>query len=257
MFAFIFTFNLKQADPLQLKNLLSVIKLGHLDRKCDLENIHLSALNPAKTSQVERPPTKMVVLNRKDYPITTNFPKSLESLQIMHCKLTKVDSRILGLKNLRCLDLSNNHMRDLPDSIGQLSQLSELKLANNQITKIPLGLLNGSLKHSLQALDLSSNQLVMLPPQITDFTNMVHLKVCDNQLRCLPGHIGEMTRLRYLFAGNNQLHFLPLSFTKLTLDEVDMYGNDFHGSGMFPSTQPEGYFPSFVEITARAVKKHR
>ena len=199
----------------------------------------------------------MVVTNRKDYPVTTSFPKSLESLQIMHCKLRKVDSRILNLKNLRCLDLSNNHISNLPESIGSLSQLAELQLSNNQLDKIPLGLLNGSLKHSLHSLDLSSNQFKMLPPQLVEFNNLVNMKVNDNQLLCLPWNIGQMSKLRFIFAGNNKLQFLPFSFTRLALEEVDMFGNEFGGSGMFPSTQEEGYFPSFVEIAARAVKKYR
>ncbi|XP_072030341.1 leucine-rich repeat protein 1-like [Amphiura filiformis] len=248
---------ISKADPLQLKNILSVIKLGHLDRNCDLEKIHLTTLNPAKTSQVERLPTKMVVHSRKDYPVTTNFPKTLESLQIMHCKLKKVDSRILELRNLKCLDLSNNNLAKLPDSVGRLNQLAELKLANNQLDRIPLGLLNSSLKHSLQALDLSGNQFKMLPSQLTEFTNLVHLKVNDNQLLCLPWNMGQLTRLKFFWAGNNKLQFLPYSFTRLALEEVDMFGNGFQGSGMFPSTQDEGYFPSFVEIAARAVKKYR
>ena len=48
----------------------------------DLDNITLSSLAPASAKNLEPPKTSLVILNKKDYPLTTNFPSSLESLQV-------------------------------------------------------------------------------------------------------------------------------------------------------------------------------
>ena len=66
---------------IQLKSFLSVIKLALQGKS--LDNITLSSLAPASTKNLEPPKTSMVVLNKKDYPLTKNFPSSLESLQVI------------------------------------------------------------------------------------------------------------------------------------------------------------------------------
>ena len=69
-----------QADVIQLKSFLSVLRLAVQGKS--LDNITLSSLAPASAKNLEPPKTSMIILDKKDYPTTKNFPSSLESLQV-------------------------------------------------------------------------------------------------------------------------------------------------------------------------------
>ncbi|XP_033634116.1 leucine-rich repeat protein 1-like [Asterias rubens] len=250
---------ISKADPLQLKNFLSVLKLGCQGSK--LEKVHLSTLTPATSAQVERPKTKMVILQRSDYPIRERFPKGLESLRVNGCSLSRIDSRILGLKHLRALDLSKNRIRTLPDDPGQSTALVELKLADNLLERLPPALCLSSLRNTLQFLDLAGNNLKFLPPQICEMTSLLRLHVANNQLTTLPENFGRLEKLRFFSAQENQMVVLPFSFMDLSMDEVDLSGNCFQlaeqeaSASHMQRTSEE--FPTLLEVTARSIKKQR
>ena len=85
------------------------------------QNIFLfvQGLNPASTSQVAKTKTKLVITNKRDYPITTSFPSTLEHLACHDTNLKRVDSRILKLKHLTHLDLSPNADREFPQELNR------------------------------------------------------------------------------------------------------------------------------------------
>ena len=72
------------ADVVALKAFLNVLKKvlelkpGQDDQLEKLIELNMSALVPATTSQVTKEKTKLVITNKKDYPITTNFPHTLK-----------------------------------------------------------------------------------------------------------------------------------------------------------------------------------
>jgi len=57
----------------------------------------------------------------------------------------------------------------------------------------------------LGQLDLDSNQLTALPPEIGQLTALTGLSVADNQLTALPPEIGQLTALTRLLVWGNQL----------------------------------------------------
>lgn len=242
------------ADPIQLKSFLSVVRLGHQGN--DLSKVTLSSLAPASAKQVEKPKTKMVVLTRKDYPITTGFPTSLTSLRVSDCMLKRIDSRMLRLYNLRSLDLSGNHLKTLPDDFHGLDHLSELRLANNHLEDLPVGFCSGPLSRTLNLLDLSGNRLKMLRSEFCLLEALVTLRLDSNQLKCLPHGINRMTGLRFISAVGNKLQTLPASFTQLRLESLDLSGNEFIQAG--PSSAIDRLqFPTLLECAAKAIHKHR
>ncbi|XP_042611553.1 LOW QUALITY PROTEIN: leucine-rich repeat protein 1-like [Cyprinus carpio] len=216
---------LSKADISSLKSFLSAARLAH--RGSDTDSLPLSALGPARTRDVEKPKKKLSILTKKDYPLTSSFPYSLEQLQVSYCRLTRVDLRMLSLRVLRRLDLSNNHIKKLPSTIGDLSCLAELILHNNQLESFGDGLCSSTLQTSLQHLDLSQNQLKVLPARFCQLQQLVNLKLDQNKLLWLPFHIGRLSKLRFLSAAHNQLTVLPASFRKLCLENLDLFGNRF------------------------------
>ena len=51
------------------------------DEELDKISITSAALNPASLTQVTKPKEKLIIFEKKDYPITKNFPSSLTELK--------------------------------------------------------------------------------------------------------------------------------------------------------------------------------
>lgn len=242
-----------QANSGSLKSFLSALRLAH--RGCDV-SIPLSTPTPVKTSEFEKFKTKMVITSKKDYPLSTNFPYSLEHLQASHCRLARLDMRILCLKNLRKLDLSHNCIKKLPATVGDLTHLRELSLSDNLLESFPVSLCQSTLQKSLQSLDLSKNKLKALPVQFCQLRELTHLNLNDNELIQFPFKIGQLTNLRFLAAARNKLTILPCSFKTLSLEYLDLFRNTFEKPGVLPIIKLQVPL-TLLESSARAVLSNR
>ncbi|XP_075699401.1 leucine-rich repeat protein 1 [Rhinoderma darwinii] len=246
---------LSKADVGNLKNFISAVSLAH--KGTDASPVPLSRLTPAKTSEIEKPRAKMIITCKKDYPLTKNFPYSLEHLQVSYCKLARVDMRMLCLKKLQKLDLSNNHIKKLPKTIGDLVCLQELTLHSNFLETFEVELCDSTLRNSLKSLDLSENKLKALPFQFCNFRELINLKLDGNELVQLPFAIGKLGKLRFLSATKNKLPYLPNSFKMLVLENLDLFGNPFEKANpMVPDIQLK--IPlTLLETTSRATLSYR
>ncbi|XP_004698622.1 leucine-rich repeat protein 1 [Echinops telfairi] len=244
---------ISKANSSSLKGFLSAVRLAH--RGCDIET-PLSTLTPVKTSDFEKLKTKMVITSKKDYPLSTNFPYSLEHLQTSYCGLSRVDMRMLCLKNLRKLDLSHNHIKMLPDTIGDLIHLQDLNLSDNHLESFRVTLCQSTLQQSLRSLDLSKNKIKALPVQFCQLREITDLKLDDNELIRLPFKIGQLKNLRSLSAARNKLPFLPSEFKNLSLEYLDLFGNTFEKPELLPIIKLQVPL-TLLEASARTVLQKR
>ncbi|CCH53979.1 putative serine/threonine-protein kinase pats1 [Fibrisoma limi BUZ 3] len=121
------------------------------------------------------------------------------------------------------LDLSGLNLSSLPESIGQLTQLTRLYLYDNQLTILPESI--GQLTQ-LTRLSLHDNQLAVLPESISQLTQLTSLSLHDNQLAVLPESISQLTQLTELDLSTNQLTVLPESIGQLNqLTRLDLHTN--------------------------------
>ncbi|XP_071413262.1 leucine-rich repeat protein 1 isoform X2 [Pithys albifrons albifrons] len=246
---------LSKANVSNLKTFLSALRLAH--QGTDAALLPLSTLVPAKNSEVEKLKTKMIITSRRDYPLSKGFPYSLEHLQTSYCKLARVDTRVLSLRRLRRLDLSHNHIQQLPATLGDLVCLQELDLHDNHLESFSGALCCSGLQRSLQLLDLSQNRLRALPLEFCGLRALVTVKLDDNELERLPCRVGQLGRLRFLSAARNRLPFLPADFRRLCLENLDLFGNPFEQPNpLVPNIQLK--IPlTLLECAARAAVNHR
>jgi len=135
--------------------------------------------------------------------------------------------KISSLTSLTSLSLSNNYsltVLSLPESIGNLKNLKNLKMTNNQLGEIPEKF--GDLEN-LEELDLTGNSLKTLPESFGNLKNLMSLSLTGNRLKKLPNSIGDLKNLRNLNLRNNyELEEIPKSFGDLeNLEELDLTGN--------------------------------
>ena len=76
------------------------------------------------------------------------------------------------MSNLTSLYLSHNQIREIPDTVSNLSTLTLLYLSHNQIRKVSEIIFNLS---SLTTLDLSSNHITQIPIEILNSRNIKDL----------------------------------------------------------------------------------
>jgi Leucine Rich Repeat (LRR) protein len=101
--------------------------------------------------------------------------------------------------------------------------LQSLELRSNQLNSLPPEI--GKLT-SLQSLDLRNNWLSSLPPEIGKLTSLQSLDLRNNWLSSLPPEIGKLTSLQSLNLNSNQLSSLPSEIGKLTsLQRLELSSN--------------------------------
>ncbi|XP_028788029.1 receptor-like protein EIX2 [Neltuma alba] len=137
------------------------------------------------------------------------------------------------IKSLEVLDLSSNNLQgEVPTPLGNICTLKSLSLAYNNFSgDLPRFISNISWcnRHSLQSLDLSTNRLTGILPNLSSFSLLQDLDLTNNQLEGkIPESIGLMSQLESLRLGANNFsgvitesHFKNLS----NLSHLSLSGN--------------------------------
>ena len=145
-------------------------------------------------------------------------------LDLAYMELTELPESLGQLTQLQSLKLSSNQLMALPELLGQLTQLRTLNLSRNQLTALPESL--GQLTQ-LQTLNLIGNQLTALPESLGQLTQLQTLNLSNNQLTVLPESLGQLSQLQSLSVEFNQLTELPESLRQLTqLKSINYQNND-------------------------------
>lgn len=121
-------------------------------------------------------------------------------------RLTELPESLGQLTQLQSLDLSRNQLTALPEWLGQLTQLRTLYVHNNQLTALPKSL--GQLSH-LRVFSIAKNHLTILPPEIGQLTALEELYLHENLIATLPKTMARLQSLRELALLDNRLRSLP------------------------------------------------
>eukprot|EP00435_Cladocopium_sp_Y103_P006896 s1956_g2.t1 len=126
------------------------------------------------------------------------------------------------LPRLKTLRLSQNQLRLLPRSFGELRKLQALQAEGNRLSHLP----DFTSLSSLTDLQLEENQLEALPETFGQLAALQRLSLDFNLLRSLPESFGRLRSLQKLRLVKNLLESLPQSFGSLSsLKDLWLTGN--------------------------------
>src|SRR4028118_497777 len=122
------------------------------------------------------------------------------------CSLTQFPLEILAIADsLEILDLSNNHLRALPDEFERLKHLKIVFFTNNDFEEIP-EVMRQCL--GLKMVSFKSNQVASVGEH--DLPHSLRwLILTDNKIEKLPASLGSLSHLQKLMLAGNQLSSLP------------------------------------------------
>ncbi len=152
----------------------------------------------------------------------TDFPTeifdladSLEVLDLSNNQLNHLPDSLPRLHRLERLFLSNNHFETVPEILSQCDQLSMVAFKGNRINTLP----ENALPPKTRWLILTDNCLESLPASLGSLAHLQKLSLAGNQLRALPQQLAHCRQLEFIRLAANQLEEFPtwlLSLPRLT-----------------------------------------
>ncbi len=140
------------------------------------------------------------------------FMKTLYNLQIRP---------LPSLTELRTLQMRNTQRTNsnIPTALEGLVHLSDVDFSENDLTKIPEGLLT---LPNLKRLNLGSNHIVEVSPGIEGWAQLETFILSRNQVKAMPSSLCKLTKVRKLYLNENQLDFegIPSGMGKLSALEI-------------------------------------
>lgn len=149
---------------------------------------------------------------------------SLKRFSFVNNKCKFIPASLANSTALTALDGSNNRLTAIPDALGKLVNLKEMKLSDNALVLIPQNVF-GTMK-CLEVLELTNNALARLPVDFTELKGLIRCDLTGNKLQLLPDDLGSLPNLTHLHVGGNLLKALPKSIgTMGTLRCLELHAN--------------------------------
>ena len=116
-----------------------------------------------------------------------------------------------------CFNLSNNHLKTIPQEVFFLPKLQQLIVSNNELESLPeiqkewIPSENDYIWpcSSLNQILLDKNYLVLLPDFIFHLPKLSYLDVSQNHLRKLPFSLWTAPKLHTFICNNNEIETIP------------------------------------------------
>jgi hypothetical protein len=140
----------------------------------------------------------------------------LTELKLSNNQLKEIPESLGRLTQLETLEINENQLLKLPKSIGKLLLLSNLQFISNQITNLPGSFSNlRNLKLLAFGVNTLGNPLNELPSYFSTFEKLTILAIANLNLKNVPKWLGQLVNLKELHLNGNKLTDLPSSLAQL------------------------------------------
>jgi Leucine rich repeat len=197
-------------------------KYGYIDKKlnvvipCKYEAAANFVVSVKKFPEVMRNGKEYLIdIEGHEYPLVKNLKDltfETEALDLRNQNLTSLPDSICKFRNLKILILQNNKIEYLPKDFAQLTQLIKLLMDKNLLKAFPDNF--GDLK-KLKFLDISGCKVERLPSSFSQLSALENCQFHTNPLINLPEDFGQLKNLKELNLYCITLEKLPESFSKL------------------------------------------
>ncbi|OWR48298.1 leucine-rich repeat-containing protein 40-like [Danaus plexippus] len=139
---------------------------------------------------------------------------------VFHLQDKKADENELSIgliksaKRTGQLSLCNRGLGTVPENVWKVNDLVMDDTKDVDFSRSPRD--NWWNAEPLKMLDLSSNVIKIISPNIKLLSELITLKLHDNAIESIPPEIGELNNLSNLSLDHNRLECLPKEFYKLT-----------------------------------------
>lgn len=149
----------------------------------------------------------------------------LKELDLSSNHLTKVPEAISKLPYLKSLDLGENLLTDITNgSFANLSQLTGLRLIDNQIGNLSAGMFWGL--PSLQVLNMAKNKIQAIATETFQRnTQLEAVRLDSNFISDINGVFVSLTKLLWLNLSENHLVWFDYAFIPSSLKWLDIHAN--------------------------------
>lgn len=168
--------------------------------------------------------------NLRDIPKELNpISDKLRTLDLSNNRLQRLNESIHCFKNLKILNLNCNKLKNISPSIGELNKLETLLLENNYLEDLPKEL---SSLVNLKVLNLSSNKFVDFPKNVSRMASLELLDLSKNEITNIPDEVGDcqaneinlnynrLNKLNEAFANCQRLKILRLDNNQIELTSI-------------------------------------
>jgi Leucine-rich repeat (LRR) protein len=135
-----------------------------------------------------------------------------------------------NIDNLTYLNLNNNDLTSLPEFIGDISTLEELRIGVNDLQEIPFGFENLT---NLVAFEAHETGISELPESLFNIASLEELNLGTNNIQNLPETIAS-TDLQVLKLNNNQLDMIPEDYFDFELTDLWLNNNSLEFGSLEP-----------------------
>ncbi|XP_066540758.1 DISP complex protein LRCH3 isoform X13 [Hoplias malabaricus] len=136
-------------------------------------------------------------------------------------RLSELPVEVCMFVSLENLNLYQNCLRSVPESLINLQALTYLNISRNQLSTLPAHVCSLPLK----VLIACNNKLVSLPEELGQLRQLTELDVSCNEIQTLPSQVGQLEALRDLNIRRNHLVRLPPELAELPLVRLDFSCN--------------------------------
>ncbi|MFK7946394.1 MAG: leucine-rich repeat domain-containing protein [Saprospiraceae bacterium] len=142
-----------------------------------------------------------------DLEVALKEPNRVYNLDLSEQHLTEIPKEIEAFTNLTNLKLSDNRITDLSDVLKSLKHLIFVELSGNELREVDFTIFKNS-NMSLEEIWLRDNRLTTIDSSINCLENLLVLNIGQNRIQKLDASI-DLPILRVLKVDNNHLKTTP------------------------------------------------